>query len=609
MSDIESLLAESFRRGFAQVSQRPGRDLATLARQAGLPPDLVAKALADKADLDLDQQAALARAAGYHYEDLLGLGRALIEGRATAQPLEPSRAVALYLEQLLKVVGSFRLAEGEEELCQRVVRLLVQIFGFSRVILFLLHDRRLEPTALYWPGGRGDVLLKCLTKETPAWGPDLAEYETLALGRCLPVSVGQTDLFGPASSGLLGQDCEIALAPLFTERQFVGLLSADFGPRARALNDADLALVETYAALAGTLLNNQRLYAELQRKHHELDLRLRELMVVGEMTRVLNQALGPEQVAQDLLALLVDSLGAHSGFLFLHDEDARQLRLLGSHGLEPELAQDWATLPCQDLEQLLVALEGPEAQRQQSPELSRLLPGLTPPALIRGLRTRGKLMGLWGLGRRPGSPPFPGGQERVLATADEQMGVVLNSWRLRLLATTDFLTGLSTRARFVETLEKELRVAGYLGHPLSLIFLDADHFKRINDRHGHPAGDAVLAGLADCLRQTTRSSDTLARVGGEEFAVILPRCDQERGKELAERIRERVAAMRVEHRQHALRITVSLGLATWNPGDAASPDELVERADQALYRAKHAGRNRVAIYHPSQDTRTWGSLD
>lgn len=609
MNDVESLLTESFRRGFEQVSRRPGRDLAALARQAGLQPDLVTKALAGKTVLTLVQQAALAEAAGYHFEDLLSLGRSLIEGRAAAQPLEPSRAVADYLEQLLKVVSSFRLAEGEDELCQRVVRLLVQIFGFSRAILLLVRERRLAPAALYWPGGRADVLQKALTKEVPAWGPDLAEYETLALGRCLPVTVGQTDLFGPASGGLLGLDTEMALAPLFTERDFVGLLAADFGPQARTLNDADLALMETYAALAGALLNNQRLYAQLQRKHHELDLRLRELMVVGEMTRILNQALGPEQVAEDLLTLLVDSLGARSGFLFLHDEEARQLRLLGGHGLEPELAQAWSQVPCQDLEQFLAILEGPEAARQQSPELGRLLPGLTPPAMVRGLRTRGKVMGLWGLGRRPGSPPFPSGEERVLATADEQMGVVLNSWRLRLLATTDFLTGLSTRARFGETLEKELRVAGYLGYPLGLIFLDADHFKRVNDRYGHPAGDAVLAGLADCLRQATRSSDTVARVGGEEFAVILPRCDQERGRELAERIRERVAAMRVEHHQQVLRVTVSLGLATWNPGDTTSPDELVERADQALYQAKHAGRNRVALYHPSQDTRTWGSLD
>jgi|GEM_PF-5534409 len=608
MSDIESLLTESFRRGFQQVSRRPGRDLEALARQAGLPPERVAKALAGKADLSLAQQAALAEAAGYHFEDLLSLGRSLIEGRAAAQPLEPSRAVADYLEQLLKVVGSFRLAEGEDELCQRVVRLLVQIFGFSRAILFLIRDRRLVPFALYWPGGRADVLQKALTKEVPAWGPDLAEYETLALGRCLPVTVGQTDLFGPASSGLLGLDCEVALAPLFTEREFVGLLAADFGPRARALNDADLALVETYAALAGALLNNQRLYAELQRLHHQLDLRLRELMVVGEMTRVLNQALGPEQVAEDLLALLVDSQGAHCGFLFLYDEEARQLRLLGSHGLDPDLAQAWSQVPSPELEALLAALEGPEPQRQQAPELERLLPGLAPPAMIRGLRTRGKVMGLWGLGRRPGSPPFASGEERVLATADEQMGVVLNSWRLRLLATTDFLTGLSTRARFSETLEKELRAAGYLGYPLSLIFLDADHFKRVNDRHGHPAGDAVLAGLADCLRHATRASDTLARIGGEEFAVILPRSDQERGRELAERIRERVAAMRVEHRQQVLRITVSLGLATWSPGDPASPEELVERADQALYQAKHAGRDRVAIHQPSQDAHAWGTL-
>ncbi|MFH1060801.1 MAG: diguanylate cyclase [Pseudomonadota bacterium] len=609
MSDkVLEKLNESFRRALASLFYKQGWDPTLLAARAGLDPDRVLEALAPGGSLPLALQASLAEAAGHHLEDFLALGRSLDEGQAWVDLHRPDQAVASYLSQLLKVVATFRLADGETEFCQRVTRSLVQSFGFARAMVFLLQSRRLMPCAVEWPGGNGGHLLRTLRREPARWSDAWPEFDTLALGRALPVAAQQCRLFGEKVRAALGPTAEVALAPLFTDREFIGLIVADRGPGGAALGEGDLTLLETYATLSGSLLYNQRLFAELERKNHELSLHLRELTVVGQMTRILNQALGPEQVAAQMLALLAESLQADFGFLFLYDEDAAALRLLGSHGLDAIQARQWAELPAAGLEQVMARLEGPVEETQLRPELGELAPGLAGPALVRGLRTRERLVGLWGLGRRDPNRLFLGGDERVLATSDEQMGVALNAWRLRLLATTDFLTGLFTRARFVESLEQELKVAAYMGYPLSLILLDADHFKDVNDCFGHPGGDAALAGVAECMRSSTRTSDTLARIGGEEFAVILPRSDGGQARRLAERIRERVAEMELVHRGRAIRLTASLGVATWLPEAPLSQDELVEQADQALYQAKFAGRNRVESYQPSPVTHGWGSL-
>lgn len=132
--------------------------------------------------------------------------------------------------------------------------------------------------------------------------------------------------------------------------------------------------------------------------------------------------------------------------------------------------------------------------------------------------------------------------------------------------------------------------------PLSLLLFDADHFKRINDTYGHAAGDAVLRQLADCARAVVRSSteDFLSRIGGEEFAVVMPATSLEQATAVAGRIRERVQAHGFVFAAHTLTVTVSIGVATRAPGSNESPQALYQRADAQLYRSKQGGRNRVS---------------
>jgi diguanylate cyclase (GGDEF)-like protein len=164
---------------------------------------------------------------------------------------------------------------------------------------------------------------------------------------------------------------------------------------------------------------------------------------------------------------------------------------------------------------------------------------------------------------------------------------------LLVLATTDFLTGLPNRREFMARLDDEqARLQRDVGEQGAVLMLDLDHFKRVNDEYGHATGDAVLRHLAALMRDSQRKIDTLGRVGGEEFAVLLPGADMAAATAFAERLRQRIANTPLEAEGRTLPVTVSIGIAALDPADASGDTALV-RADKALYCAKRGGRNRV----------------
>lgn len=160
---------------------------------------------------------------------------------------------------------------------------------------------------------------------------------------------------------------------------------------------------------------------------------------------------------------------------------------------------------------------------------------------------------------------------------------------------TDGLTKVANRKAFDVALARALTVAGVVGRPVTLIMIDVDHFKSINDQHGHPGGDEVLKSIADALtRAFPRRSDLVARYGGEEFALILPDSGEAEVSMLAERVMNVIRALRVKlPSERTLAVTVSAGAAVGRTTETAA--ELVERADRALYQSKRAGRNRWCV--------------
>jgi len=167
--------------------------------------------------------------------------------------------------------------------------------------------------------------------------------------------------------------------------------------------------------------------------------------------------------------------------------------------------------------------------------------------------------------------------------------------KLYELATTDGLTGLFNRRHFLEVAENELQRSKRNQFKCTLMMVDIDHFKRVNDSYGHPAGDQVIIKIAEILSDSMRKYDIVGRLGGEEFSMMLMDCDVEQAKEIADRLCSKISNEKIYYSKRTITVSVSIGLSQLEPEDE-DIDQASVRADRALYQAKEQGRNQVVIY-------------
>lgn len=222
--------------------------------------------------------------------------------------------------------------------------------------------------------------------------------------------------------------------------------------------------------------------------------------------------------------------------------------------------------------------------------LSRLGPSLVVP-----LSSKGSLNGLIILGERINNKDFNETEKDYLLDIASLAGIAIHNAYLYEMATTDMMTNLKIHHFFQTSLIDEMERAQRFKKPLSLIMSDIDHFKKFNDVHGHIAGDIVLKNVAKIIKENTRPTDIAARYGGEEFAVILPKTDITEALIVAERIREFIEGEKIYFGEKALNVTISIGIAQYDPEMDSHPKNMVERADKALYLSKNNGRNSVAF--------------
>ena len=192
-------------------------------------------------------------------------------------------------------------------------------------------------------------------------------------------------------------------------------------------------------------------------------------------------------------------------------------------------------------------------------------------------------------------------QGELLARVRAGARIIELERRLGVMARTDYLTGLMTQRVFYESIDKEWSRAKRSGAPLSCVMMDIDFFKKVNDVHGHPAGDAVLRKVADLLRKNSRTSDLPCRYGGEEFCILLPETNEDSATQWADRMRREVAEAAVSVGGKEISITASFGVAE-RRDHTDRPATLVDQADQALLYAKQSGRNRVARFDSLSDS-------
>jgi len=179
--------------------------------------------------------------------------------------------------------------------------------------------------------------------------------------------------------------------------------------------------------------------------------------------------------------------------------------------------------------------------------------------------------------------------------------------RLEELATTDGMTGLLNKRALLDVADQKIAAAKRFSRKLAVLVFDIDHFKKVNDNHGHDVGDIIIKGLGEILRHAKRTTDAVARFGGEEFVVICEETDEGGALLLAERIRTELSkttffAAGADGEQKAIHVTCSIGVATF-PKAGGSWDALFKAADTALYASKQNGRNRTTVYTPSKSER------
>lgn len=330
--------------------------------------------------------------------------------------------------------------------------------------------------------------------------------------------------------------------------------------------------------------------------------------------RALDGSEDAEQVASMVIGTLRRSLKPRSAYLWLLDQDRRTFLLAAGVGIPPDADE----LPEARVENWLAAnagkaLLGPD-ERIAAAELDRWLVRreLT---WVEPLIAHGRTIGLLTLGTRIDGKSYGNAERWLAARAMREAGQALTlldlersdrSRRSRLdnlqarykdaqqRAITDGLTGLTTHAFFKEQLAQRFHEAKRHNAPLGVLLVDIDHFKKINDTFGHPMGDEVLRQVSKAVKDLARACDTVARYGGEELALVLPRTDMAGAAVLAERIREAIAALApLDSRGRPLPpITASIGVSALEASDEDG-EVLIERADAALYLAKREGRNQV----------------
>jgi diguanylate cyclase (GGDEF)-like protein len=338
------------------------------------------------------------------------------------------------------------------------------------------------------------------------------------------------------------------------------------------------------ATMALSVLNER----ELRRRRHDLD-------ALTALTHRVERSATPASVAQTLLEGVVSSYGLRRGVVLAGPDGS--LPLLASYGLEPdaeaEHGRPGASAVVEQAHQQGSTVQVRRLDPEADPWLARLMAGagsLLVVPLSMDRRPLGALV-VEPSGRPSSHRRLVGGLQR---SASYGALALRNAWLLegvQRLAATDGLTKIANRRSFELTLERELARATRTAEHVSLVMVDLDHFKRLNDTLGHQGGDEVLRNAAAALACECREFDTAARYGGEEFAVVLPGCGPEQALEIAERLRRAVAEA-----PNPLPLTASAGVATF-PAHAGDAESLVRAADEALYVSKRAGRDRTTVSH------------
>ncbi len=337
----------------------------------------------------------------------------------------------------------------------------------------------------------------------------------------------------------------------------------------------------------------------------ELKRTVAELEMLNQIGRTLTSSLDIGEVMHLILAKVAELLQPRNWSVLLSDRRTGELSFSAALGAGAEKLANLRIRPGEGIAGWVAANNRPllVADVSQDPRFAARFDAesrfASKSILAVPVATKGCVLGVIELVNGEGDATFTAEDLRILTTVAEFSAIALenaqNFQKVQELTVLDDHTGLFNSRHLRRTLEQEVERAVRFGHPVSLIFFDLDHFKEVNDRHGHQAGSSVLLEVGAMLKRMMRSTDVPVRYGGDEFVVLLPETSKDQALECGLRLREEIRArpFQADAPFGPLRLTASIGLATF-PDDGKTPDELLARADEAMYRVKNSGRDNVA---------------
>lgn len=364
--------------------------------------------------------------------------------------------------------------------------------------------------------------------------------------------------------------------------------------------DSHADILATFASQAALAMENARLYTEMR-----IDLAREQRL--NEAMRSINRTMDTETILKEILALCIELLQVERADLGLIAPDGRYLRYhtLRENSGVVEKSQEFS-LQEDPFHRWMMDMAGPVIANLQdfgSRFPAELLKNDISSVIGIPVMIGNSRLGVLGLYHTHGKKRFT---ERDLALAESighQAGIAIQNSRLfkdvQRMAITDPLTGWYNRRYFFTQAQNELDRTLRYGHALSMIMLDIDRFKLVNDTYGHLMGDHVLQAIARRIEKSLRKPDIYARLGGEEFVILLPETGALSAQQAAERIRLTIADQPIATAKGPILITISLGVASIHGEQISEVEKLLDMADQALYAAKSAGRNRVGVWRVS----------
>jgi diguanylate cyclase (GGDEF)-like protein len=402
-------------------------------------------------------------------------------------------------------------------------------------------------------------------------------------------------------------------APAGTDDE-IGQLGNAFNSMVARITELKVAEIETSREME-SMQRELELKEELERQHQKVEeanralaRRVREVTLLLDVARSLNSSLE----LPEILNLVTEMVGVTVGveqFAVMLLEGEEQLTIAASFGMAQERVSEFklplghgaSGIAAQTREPVYIADLQNDPRYVKGPQD----PTCDASLLCVPMICKERLVGVLNFVRHK-KAAFNENDIVLLQLVGSQAAMAILNAQLftetRQLSLVDSLTGCFNRRHLFERLKDELARAQRFESSLSVVMIDIDHFKELNDTHGHSVGDQVLKQVAALLRGAVRQVDTVARYGGEEFMVVLPKCERAEANEVAETLRRLVeqSTFPCAHTQPLGRLTISLGIAAW-PRDGGTLEQLVDGADAALYASKRGGRNLASLFEPGME--------